>query len=229
MAQPKIIYPPLVNTIFKISFFSFPSRNKEAGEGLPGGPAPRGVRPPFFNANGQTRNPRRAPLAVMYRVQQEKLEEFRGKAEKGDWGAIHSDHFDWFMFPIEDGSRGQYNVFEADVEELKGDAEWRKGYLEGVDWAARAWGWDLQKARPISPLLPGMGWTCWDVRLAKMIRSLWIFREKKEMESLQRFALQVAPQGGLKFGSVNLDEVYFMDIDNNGKTGTKKDPWKFSK
>ena len=36
-----------------------------------------------------------------------------------------------FMFPIEDGSRSEYNVLDADVAELRDDADWLARYRYG--------------------------------------------------------------------------------------------------
>ena len=58
--------------------------------------------------------------------------------------------------------------------------------------------------------LSEQGWTDWDVRLAKMIRSTFLFEQRELMESLQGFARYVKPHGGLSYGHINLDEVYFM-------------------
>jgi len=169
------------------------------------------VRPMFF-CSRSTRNITRASLSKMKSVQQRQLAVFRKKSEKGCWDEIHHDHFDWYMFPIEDGSQRQYNVCEEDVEELKGDEEWREGYLEAVELVAKAWGWDVKKGEEVDPLEDGMGWTNWDVRLAKIIRSFWIFREKAYMESMQKFARIVAPNGGLCYGCICLDEVLYMTL-----------------
>jgi len=148
----------------------------------------------------------------MYNVQQRQLNIFRKKAAKGLWDEIHHDHFDWYMFPIEDGSQSQYNVLEKDIEELKSDEEWHNGYLQGVEFVAKAWGWDVKMGASVEPRETGMGWTNWDVRLAKIVRSLWIFGEKEYMESMQKFARTVKPKGGLYYGYTCLDEIYFMTL-----------------
>ena len=43
--------------------------------------------------------------------------------------------------------------------------------------ACAAWGWDVDQACRIAPLEKGMGWTDWDVRLAKMCRSVYLMEE----------------------------------------------------
>ena len=173
------------------------------------------MRPKFFNARGETKNLYRASLEAMKQVQLEQLETFRRKAEAGEWAEIHRDHFDWYMFPIEDGSQSEYNVREEDVAELIADPEWRARYHESVALVAAAWGWDVERAAPIPSPKPGQEWTDWDVRLAKIIRSLWLFGQGQDMASMQAFARWVKPNGGLSYGFINLDEVYFMRLDDD--------------
>ena len=180
------------------------------------------VRPKFFCARGRARNPRRAALRLFWTLQREHLKRFRKLAAEGHWAKIHVGHYDWWMFPIEDGSKSEFNVFAGDVAELKalaappsspeGEEEgtWLEGYVEAVGIVSRAWGWDLRRARAVSPLSSGMGWTFWDIRLAKMLRSLWVFDQNDALESLQKFARQVKPEGGLRYGRICLDEVFFM-------------------
>jgi len=144
----------------------------------------------------------------MIKVQQKQLQKFRKYACKNSWESIHHDHYDWFMFPIEDGSQSQYNVLEEDVKELKADTVWLAGYKEAVLLVAKAWGWDVEARKELEE--EGMGWTGWDVRLAKIIRSLWIFGIEEYKDSMQEFAKKVKPTGGLSYGYICLDEVLYM-------------------
>jgi len=168
------------------------------------------VRPKFFNSRGKSNNPHRATVEQMKKKQLRQLETFRTHAEKKKWDRIHHDHFDWFMFPIEDGSQDQFNVLAGDVQELLADEEWLSRYKESVVLVVKAWGWDVENRKEIDPLEEGMGWTHWDVRLAKIIRSLWIFGLEDYKESLQIFANTVKPNGGLYYGHICLDEVLYM-------------------
>eukprot|EP00616_Rhizochromulina_sp_CCMP1243_P013661 CAMPEP_0118984236 /NCGR_PEP_ID=MMETSP1173-20130426/37408_1 /TAXON_ID=1034831 /ORGANISM="Rhizochromulina marina cf, Strain CCMP1243" /LENGTH=180 /DNA_ID=CAMNT_0006934887 /DNA_START=56 /DNA_END=595 /DNA_ORIENTATION=+ len=81
------------------------------------------VRPRFFNARGKSRNPARACLDRLKNLQQQQLERFHAAAKSHNWRDIHHGHFDWFLFPIEDGSKPQFNVLKDDVRELHGDKE----------------------------------------------------------------------------------------------------------
>ena len=58
----------------------------------------------------------------------------------------------------------------------------------------------------------GQAWTDWDIRLAKIIRSCWLFGQRRDMASMQGFARWVKPNGGLRHFTTNLDEVYFMRL-----------------
>ena len=175
--------------------------------------ASKAVRPAFFCSRGQSRNRNRVALDAYKATQLKQLDTFRAQAAGGRWASIHHAHYDWYCFPIEDGSQPRFNVFADDVSEMLADDEWLERYLETVELVARAWGWDIRSATTISPPAKGMGWTSWDVRLAKMIRSLWLFGRKNEMESLQAFALFVKPRRGLSYGRICLDEVYDMRLE----------------
>ena len=154
----------------------------------------------------------RASVRNMLQVQQEQLASFAKFTERKQWNHIHSDHFDWYMFPIEDGSQRQYNVLSEDVKELKSNETWLTGYRRGVEYVAQAWGWDVKTGTSIDSADEGQRWTRWDVRLAKMLRSLWIFGQKDYLDNLLLFARKIAPNGGLKYGGICLDEVFLMKL-----------------
>ena len=159
--------------------------------------APAGqVRKPFFCAAGRRSNSLFDERSLK-KVHAAQIEKFRAHAAQGAWNQIHNDHFDWYMFPIEDGSQPEFNVYEDDVSRLRADEKWLADYREGVAIVLQAWGWDAAARQLVEPLAEGQGWTDWDVRLAKMTRSLWLFCEKDMLESIQHFARQLKPNGGL--------------------------------
>lgn len=88
----------------------------------------------------------------------------------------------------------------------------RCSYREGATLVLRAWGWDVATGAMIEPQEAGMGWTSWDVRLAKILRSLWLFQERDLLTSVQGYARAVKPDGGLRYGPHSLDEVYYMRV-----------------
>eukprot|EP00039_Didymoeca_costata_P001025 m.48963 g.48963 ORF g.48963 m.48963 type:complete len:224 (-) comp10593_c0_seq2:716-1387(-) len=152
--------------------------------------------------------------------QKKYLSKWHDNEQNKKW-TLHGDHFDWWMFPIDDGSRPEYNVkSEEDIIALTTDQDWYEGYRESVRLAIKAWGWDTATNTRIKPLENGMGWTNWDVRLAKIIRSLWLFSEKDLFESVQTFALdlQKNEKGGQSFtyGHIVLDEILYMRLPRKG-------------
>ena len=114
------------------------------------------------------------------------------------------------MFPIEDGRRVGYNVLADDAAELKRDVEWRGNYREGVRLVAAAWGWDALEGEPLEHCHSDQKWSFWDVRLAKMIRSLWLFEEDDLFRSMQKLARVLKPNGGFRYGTICLDEILYM-------------------
>ncbi|CAJ1358244.1 unnamed protein product [Effrenium voratum] len=157
--------------------------------------------------------------------QAETLHAMRSRADKGAWDKLHHAHFDWWAFPIDDGSKPDFNISsEADVDVLRNDAEWLEGYHEALSLACHAWGWDLAAQRRIDPLSKGMGWTDWDVRLAKMCRSVYLFEEVELLASLQKFAreVQAKEKEGKSFfyGMICLDELLYFELPRRpGATG----------
>lgn len=188
----------------------------EAGSG-DGHKFGRGVRRSLGSLGSKSLNMDAKKVAEFKKKQLETLTTFREIEASGAWRKLHSGHFDWWMFPIDDGSKAAFNVTsEADVEALRGDAEWRERYHDSVRLVAKAWGWDVATATRIEPLASGMGWTDWDVRLAKICRSLFLFEETQLLRSVQAFAreIQQVEKKGKSFfyGTICLDELLLFEL-----------------
>lgn len=163
------------------------------------------------------RNEFRVPLEEMKSKQMQTLEQFCRCDMSKQYENLHELCFDWWMFPIDDGSKEQFNIGgEADVIELRSNEEWFRGYREAVQLVARAWGWDVDQAKRIEPQEADMGWSHWDIRLAKIIRSLYLFEQADYMGSMQAFArdLQENEKNGEGFfyGDRCLDELLHFSL-----------------
>eukprot|EP00440_Ansanella_granifera_P062190 gb/GFBE01067424.1/.p1 GENE.gb/GFBE01067424.1/~~gb/GFBE01067424.1/.p1 ORF type:complete len:260 (+),score=60.56 gb/GFBE01067424.1/:1-780(+) len=187
----------------------------------------RGVK---RNLPQKTQPPAMTPkrIANFKAKQQETLDLFRRCQQAGTWEKLHRAHFDWWMFPIDDGSKQDFNVnSEADVEALRGNEEWLQGYFEGVRLVCAAWGWDVDSACRIDPLAPGMGYTGWDVRLAKICRSLYLFEQESLLSSMQKFAREVQrhEKGGANFfyGTICLDELLYFELPRRNEPAAPAD------
>jgi len=177
---------------------------------------PPDPRPPLWERPGK--HSTSAPnVGWMKEKQLETLGRFQRLERAGQISRVHSDHFDWWMWPIEDGSKKQFNVVTQEhVDTLKADPVWRANYLEAARICAAAWGWDLTKGRLIRDRQRGQRWDGVDVRLAKMIRSLWLFEEREAFLSLQKFAYSVLwheKEGrSFRYGGIVLDELLTMTL-----------------
>jgi hypothetical protein len=101
---------------------------------------------------------------------------------------------------------------------------YRTRWKEGIRLAAKAWGWDVDEASRVPEPPNGMRWTNWDVRLAKMIRSAWLFEESTTLASLQAFALdlQANEKRGrpFKYGRINLEELLHFQLPRRSHRST---------
>jgi hypothetical protein len=61
-----------------------------------------------------------------------------------------------------------------------------------------------------------MEWTDWDVRLSKILRSLWLFEEAALLKSMQQFAREIQANEkdghGFYYGSINLQELLYFEL-----------------
>jgi len=75
----------------------------------------------------------------------------------------------------------------------------------------------LLNKKEIEDHVRNTGWTKWDVRLSKVIRSCWMFGEKERFESLQLYAWSVfarEKQGkAFKYGPIDVSEMLFMRLE----------------
>jgi hypothetical protein len=150
-------------------------------------------------------------LGELKRKQADHLARFERLAAAGDWQAIHRDHYDWWMFPIDEHSQhgAAYVVYPGDIAELKRDPEYVRSYLRGVELLALAWGWELGARRPVAQPAPGQAWSHWPIRLYKAARSLQLFGFADEFESLKAFALELLARGeSLRYGKDDLGLLF---------------------
>ena len=128
----------------------------------------------------------------------QQLDEFELWAKRGKWVMLHEAHYDWWMFPIDEPSRGYgygYTVYEAEVAALKQDAAFMRDLVRGAELVAASWGWDLHAGQYIATPAPGQSWHNWPVRLHKAGRSMLQFGLTAEFESFKAYALILIAQG----------------------------------
>jgi len=136
-------------------------------------------------------------IGVLKAKHGETLAAFRAWASAGEWTKIHRAHYDWWMFPMDEpsGYGFAYTVFEGDVVELKNDAAYMNEYLEGASTLARAWGWSLADACPLSSTATGQAWQNWPIRLYKATKSLKVFGCDEEYRSFRAYGQRLLAAG----------------------------------
>ena len=134
------------------------------------------------------------------RKQAQQLQQFEKHARDGNWGEIHSAHYDWWMFPINKTSASYGDAYyfpNKALEELRKDKEFMDSFRRGVELEALAWGWSIKRNAPVAVPGKDQRWTGYGIRLAKMADSLWLLGEFEMFQSMQLFATQMVSSVGL--------------------------------
>ena len=135
-------------------------------------------------------DPRFVGYEVLKSRQGEQLDSFEVWAFNNQWSSFHVNHYDWWMFPIDEPSRYGYawTVYDGDVAELVKDKAYICDYLRGAELLALSWGWDFyQKKKIPSPQLD-QSWQGWPIRLYKVSKSLKLFGFDNLFESMRAYA-----------------------------------------
>jgi len=108
----------------------------------------------------------------------------------GSWNKIHSDHYDWWAYPIDRGSASYgetFNVAGEPIERLKKDPEFLASLAREIEIQALALGWSLYDQDWVESLdwENGQDWRrAYPTRFWKATRSAQIFGLEDEFESL---------------------------------------------
>jgi len=123
----------------------------------------------------------------------------------GSWNKIHSDHYDWWAYPIDRGSASYgetFNVAGEPTERLKKDPEFLASLAREIEIQALALGWSLYDQDWVESLdwENGQDWRrAYPTRFWKATRSAQIFGLEEEFESLLVLK-QSLEDAGIAFG-----------------------------
>jgi hypothetical protein len=122
---------------------------------------------------------------------------FEQWAISGDWLSFHRSHYDWWMFPYDKSSAygKAYTVYEAEVYELKSDAQFIQNYLRGVELLLLSWGWNLKQQSFVENPGQYQKWANWPVRLYKCGCSLLLFGFDDTFQSVKKYAHTLIEEG----------------------------------
>lgn len=127
---------------------------------------------------------------VIKREQRMQRIEHEGMAGSGMWREIHSDHYDWWAYPIDRGSAAYgetFNVAGEPLGRLRNDPEFLSSLAREIEIQALALGWSLREGKFLDELdwEKGQDWRkTYPTRFWKMTRSAQIFGLEEEFESL---------------------------------------------
>lgn len=119
----------------------------------------------------------------------EQVEQFEVWVEQKDWAAFHSNHYDWWMFPIDQPSRlgFAYTIFESEIERLIENKRFIENLKKGTELLLLSWGWDLYQEERIQKTDKDQCWHDWPIRLYKCAQCLKLFGLEKELHSVKKF------------------------------------------
>lgn len=127
----------------------------------------------------------------------EQLFQFRTFAENHDWQSFHSNHYDWWAFPIgSPSSYGyRYSVSKESVEVLIQSTEVLSNLSESAGLLLSSWGWDSAKNENLANVDSGQAWAHWPIRLYKAWRSMQTFGLLEKEVSLNTYAHYLRENG----------------------------------
>ena len=138
--------------------------------------------------------------------QKKTLTMFRKCSEKNEWNTMHKNHYDWWMFPIDEhaSTMNKYVISPRDATRIRDNPDHISQFREGVEILMRGWGWDVKNESLIeSPATSkGQKFTGYAVRLWKAGRCMQILQQDDYFKSLLKFARLSQEKGhSLRFSS----------------------------
>ena len=134
---------------------------------------------------------------ALIRENANQLAQFRTFAENRDWQSFHSNHYDWWAFPIgSPSSYGyRYSVSKESVEILKQSPQFLSNLSESAGLLLLSWGWDSTKNENLVNVDSGQAWAHWPIRLYKAWHSMRTFELLEKEISLNTYAHYLRENG----------------------------------
>ena len=102
---------------------------------------------------------------------------FQAWAKTGQWNQFHTNHFDWWAFPINRPSTHgfKYTVGEPEIAHLTTNTDFMAKHRLGAQLLLLSWGWEWQTHQPVPDPDPDQAWAHWPIRLEKCTLSMELF------------------------------------------------------
>lgn len=150
-------------------------------------------------------------LANLVTKNGEQVKRFIQWAEQKDWRAFHINHYDWWLFPIDQPSRlgFAYTVYENEIQNLKLNPQFIENLKLGTKLLLLSWGWNLEKEERIANPDPNQTWQNWPIRLYKCAQCLALFGLEKELHSVKKLGkLLLKEQNDFSFRGKDLSTLF---------------------
>jgi hypothetical protein len=127
--------------------------------------------------------------------QKAQVAKFKEYASNSNWKKFHSEHYDWWTFPIDRGSIAygeRYNLAKTNIKKLRKNKEFTDSVAEAARLYTSALAWDLYKEEWIDNPDFANGQSpssVYGTRIWKMARSLQVLGLCKEFNSV-RFMIE---------------------------------------
>ena len=139
------------------------------------------------------------------------LNDFENWAKNKDWNKFHRSHYDWWTFPIPEGSsKGmQYTLYEDDMIELSKDSKYINALKRCAELVCEAWGWDLYEGKFIKKKTDGQGWSNWPIRLYKIALCLEFFG-LSEAVNVRKYGQYLINKGyKFEYRGYNIEYIFY--------------------
>jgi hypothetical protein len=105
------------------------------------------------------------------------VDAFQAWVTARSWESFHTNHYDWWTFPIDrPSSHGfKYTVGEPEVAQLKANRDFMAKLRLGAQLMLLSWGWDWQTHQPVPDPDPNQAWARRPIRLEKCTLSMELF------------------------------------------------------
>ena len=106
------------------------------------------------------------------------------------WEKFHTNHFDWWAFPINRPSKHgfKYTVGEPEVAQLKANPDFMAKHRLGAQLMWLSWGWEWQTHQLVPDPGTNQAWAHRPIRLEKCTLSMELFGHHEIAASCKAYA-----------------------------------------
>lgn len=142
-------------------------------------------------------NPDFIGVQALEAEQSEQLATFEEWAHNHDWRSFHSNHYDWWMFPIDAPSQFgfKYTVYATEISALSTLPGFLQRHARGAELLLMSWGFDANNLSRIVSPEPDQAWANWPIRWFKCTRSMQLFGQSEMYSACLAYGKELMAAG----------------------------------